>query len=453
MENSKTRRRTARVGFSININFNLRQKTPKSALTSLHCIIRYNNNRIVIPNVAKIKPDDWNQKTQAARKQQTTTGGELLNDYLKREREKIQDIFKTYTTENDYYPETRLFKALCKDALDKDLTPKTSSRISDLLSFTEQFIEDSRTGVRQSDKGGVVSPNTLKIYRTFKNNLIAFKEKYKYNLQLDNITLDFFEDFKEYMIREKNYSTNTVAKHIRTIKTIMNDARERGLTSTEFRGKRYRAKTEVVETIYLNESELDALFQLDLSINPRLDKVRDLFLVGCWTGLRFSDFSMLESKHFNKGYINIKTQKTGNKVVVPIHPVVNAVIEKYKDLTENSLPPTISNQKMNAYLKEIGEHSDLVKAGFQSQVQLEYTKGGVKVIKQVPKHTLISSHTARRSFATNMYRAGIPSLTIMAITGHKTESAFMKYIRLTPTEHAEKLKELWSRPKMKVVNK
>jgi len=177
------------------------------------------------------------------------------------------------------------------------------------------------------------------------------------------------------------------------------------------------------------------MFTLDLSKNSRLDRVRDLFLVGSWTGLRFSDFTSIKSRDIKGDYFHIQTQKTGQKVVIPINPVVKAIMEKYKDQYENSLPPEISNVKMNSYLKEIGRMMDELKVSEGVTI----TKAGKTIYKKVEKWELLTTHTARRSFATNMYRAGIPSITIMAITGHKTEKAFLRYIKVTPDEHAKLL--------------
>ena len=89
---------------------------------------------------------------------------------------------------------------------------------------------------------------------------------------------------------------------------------------------------------------------MDLSGNPSLDRVRDLFLVGCYTGLRFSDFSRLTPKNIADGFIEIEQSKTGDSVVIPVHSVIKKIIKKY-----NGLPPTISNQKFNTYLKDICE--------------------------------------------------------------------------------------------------
>jgi len=201
------------------------------------------------------------------------------------------------------------------------------------------------------------------------------------------------------------------------------------------------------DTIYLDQAQLDIIYNLELSSNSRLDRVRDLFLVGCWTGLRFSDFNAIGSKNIKDDMIEIETKKTGEKVVIPIHDVIKTIIRKYEGLTENSLPPSISNVKMNEYLKELGKE-----AGFTDFEQIRKFKAGNIIIENTPRYNLMSTHTARRSFATNMYLLGVPTISIMAITGHRTEKAFLNYIKVTPNQHAVKLREIWARQAMKVAN-
>ena len=157
-------------------------------------------------------------------------------------------------------------------------------------------------------------------------------------------------------------------------------------------------------------------------------------MIGCYTGLRFSDYSILKPQNINDGFIKIKQVKTGSPIVIPVHSVVKKILEKHN----GKLPKSISNEKTNEYLKEI--------------VSKEITKGGSQITQMREKWKLVQSHTARRSFATNEYNAGTPPLVIMAITGHKTEKSFLKYIRVTPDEHAIKLKSLWHRrSKLKAV--
>ena len=139
-------------------------------------------------------------------------------------------------------------------------------------------------------------------------------------------------------------------------------------------------------------------------------------LIGCFTGLRFSDFIQVKRENIiEENKIKIRTQKTGETVVIPLHPYVKEIFEKY----DGELPKPISNQKMNDFLKEVGEL-----AGIDSQVEMSITKGG-KLQKNIfSKHELITTPVARRSFASNLYLANVPSITIMKITGHQTGKKF-----------------------------
>jgi integrase len=194
----------------------------------------------------------------------------------------------------------------------------------------------------------------------------------------------------------------------------------------------------------LTETEIKEIEAIDLTGNKKLESVRDLFLIGCYTGLRYSDYSILKPGQIKDGFIETTQLKTGAKIVVPIHHTVEKIFDKYN----GSLPRSISNQKTNDYLKELGKKLDCLK----TNTSRTFTKGGVKVIENFEKWELLTTHTARRSFATNEYLAGTPTITIMAITGHKTEKAFLRYIKLTPNEHAKLLKQHWlKRAELKAV--
>ena len=116
-----------------------------------------------------------------------------------------------------------------------------------------------------------------------------------------------------------------------------------------YKSPRFKAISEESTAIYLSEAEITDLYNLDLSLRPAYERVRDLFIVGCWTGLRFSDFSRIEAKNIANGKITIKTQKTGKTVSIPLHKNVLGIMAKYEGKTTNSLPPALSNQKMNDY--------------------------------------------------------------------------------------------------------
>jgi len=158
--------------------------------------------------------------------------------------------------------------------------------------------------------------------------------------------------------------------------------------------------------------------------------VRDLFLIGCYSGLRFSDFSRLSPEHIKAvdggKMIEIDTQKTGEKVFIPLFPILETLLQKYAFVV-----PKISGQKMNDYLKELGQL-----AGMDGRLLVRNSAGGNRREMEVAKWEKLTTHVARRSFATNAYKATVPVKYIMAVTGHKTEKEFYKYIRLRADEHA-----------------
>lgn len=207
---------------------------------------------------------------------------------------------------------------------------------------------------------------------------------------------------------------------------------ERGLiVNPDYRKRRFRVEEEQPETVYLNSKEIEKLAKLNLSENPRLDKVRDLFLIGCATGLRFSDYNQVNQDHITKvkgGYtLSVRTSKTGENVIIPIGTNVLEIIKKY-DFRLQKIP---SNQKVNKSLK------DLCKlAGFTETIVKHISKGDMRIESKKKKWEMISTHTARRSFATNAYLGGIPELKIMKITGHRTEKSFLRYIRISQEDNA-----------------
>ena len=214
---------------------------------------------------------------------------------------------------------------------------------------------------------------------------------------------------------------------------FLNEATERGLnTNLEFRKRKFKTLREESDTVYLNVEELEKIEKLDLSASPRLEKVKDLFLIGCFTGLRFSDFTQIKSENIidNNTIIQFTTQKTNQRVTIPLHKTVRKILKKYK----NQLPKAYTNQTMNSYLREVvslAEIKELVETSIKKVVRSKKTVS--------EKYKLVSTHTARRSFATNLYLAEVPSISIMKITGHKTEKSFLQYIRVSQKENADKL--------------
>ena len=278
----------------------------------------------------------------------------------------------------------------------------------------------------------IANKHTAKTFVTVKRNLLDYESDYKICLTFDKITIDFNTNFIHWLKHKYRLAPNTIGARIKTIKTVMRDAYERGLhTNTDFSKKAFVKPKEETKAVYLNDLELMKMLYLDLSDDKKLGNVRDWFLIAAYSGLRFSDFSRLTKDNIKDGNITIKTQKTGAEVVIPLHSVVVSILEKH----DYNLPKVINNLKFNEYLKDVCRMAKI-----NEIIIIDETKGDLKYSKSVPKHNLIGAHTARRSFATNAYKAGVPVLQIMKLTGHKTETEFLKYIRISEQENADILR-------------
>ncbi len=390
-----------------------------------------------------VKLGEWDPVKQRARQSGDVKANEDINDTLNKLRDKLEGLIRA-----------ELKKGVVAEdwlevAIDKYYNPqKYEEKRITLFSFIQEFIDKAESRINPKT-GKTVSYKMVREYERTFHYLKQYAETVKREPDFQDIDLDFYDSFVTFLqstFRSLNkkengkpvkykLATNTIGKKIQTLKIFMNDATERGInTNLKFKSSKFISVTEEAETFALNENELNQFYMYDFSKNERLEKVRDLFIVGCWTGLRFSDLSQLRAKDIKNGFFHITQQKTGGKVVIPVHPVVQEILNKY----EGELPKSISNQKFNDYLQEAAEIAEI-----NGEFHKGITRGGQRISKKYKKFELLTTHAARRSFATNLYKSGFPTNSIMAITGHKTEAAFLKYLKVTPEEHAKLLQEYW----------
>ena len=376
-----------------------------------------------------VNPEDWNQKQEAFR---TTVKNRIeKNRQIEKLRRFIEDAI------NELSEKEEIPKEFLKVTIDKFWNPSKykDKKPVTLFSFIENFIKQSENAINPKT-GKPFNKRTIFAYNKTFGLIKEFSEKKRKKYDFKDIDLDFYSDFVEFL-QKKEYKANTVGKFIKNLNVFLNKATEEGINKNlAYKSPRFVKIQVETDNIALSETELKKLENLNLSFKPHLERVRDLFLVGCWTGLRFSDLTSVTPDKIQDGYINIIQSKTGDRVIIPLHPIVEKILDKYN----GNLPPAISNQKTNQYLKEIGRL-----AGLNDTVTLTTIKGGKKQSETYQKWQLIKTHTARRSFATNLYKAGFPAHSIMRITGHKSESSFLKYIKVSPQEHAQLLAEFWAK--------
>ncbi|MEO2063261.1 MAG: tyrosine-type recombinase/integrase [Christiangramia sp.] len=294
--------------------------------------------------------------------------------------------------------------------------------------FKNDFVDESRRTKK---------PSTIRSYNDFIHLLDLFKKSRGIKeLIWQSFTLDFYYDFMKFHIEERGASNNTFGKMIKTLKTFLNAATERGFNKClDFRSKRFKVFQEEVSHIYLNEDEIQCLLDLKLENDTKLREIRDLFVIACYTGVRFGDFKQINEQNIRDGRLRIKTHKTGQYVVIPFHPIVKNIIANYA----GKLPNSYCNMIVNRELKIIGKM-----AGFSKTIIKSRMHGVRRVEQTFEKWELLSTHCARRSFATNLYKQGFPTVSIMKITGHRSEKTFMRYIKVTEDEVANMLEEHWN---------
>ena len=280
------------------------------------------------------------------------------------------------------------------------------------------------------------SIRTLKSYQT---GLRFLESTLHGGYRLEEVDMDWYRSFiKRSEIggsEKEKLSKNYIGKLVRHVKSVLRFAEEQGQKVNQaYRRREFRVLMEEVTNIYLTEAEIGLIRALDLRDNPSLLNTRDLFVVGCYTGLRFSDFSKLSEDDIKlyegARMFEVRSQKTDQRVSIPVHPVVEAIMAS----RNGHLPPFQSDSVMNRNLKVLGQMAGLVES-----VEIERTEGGVRRRKFKPKYEIIHTHTARRSFCTNAYLKGLDTLDIMAISGHKTESSFLKYIKVTREQRAKRI--------------
>ncbi|GEO08659.1 site-specific integrase [Segetibacter aerophilus] len=304
----------------------------------------------------------------------------------------------------------------------------------DLFFQIDEYIESKK---RKVCKG------MLGVYGQLKGRLRAFESFRKRPITFDCMDYNFYDDFIEFLTfhyehkrrQEVHYGlkVNTIGQTIKQFRIFIKDRVRRKIIApidlTDF-----KISEEEADAIYLSHEEIGKIYRTDLSAHPYLAVYRDLFVLACLTGLRFSDLSILTPDDLRNDLLYKKQEKSEHWVVIPLRKEAKIIFSKqFKEKI-----PKLTNPEFNRHIKTIGKL-----AGINERIRFSYKKGNKNIEVVKPKYEWITSHTARRSFCTNEFLAGTPVKLVMKISGHKKEIHFYKYIRITPEEAAQKIKELW----------
>jgi site-specific recombinase XerD len=302
-----------------------------------------------------------------------------------------------------------------KDHFTNGLTPKKpdSSRFWDVWDLY------------LTSKTGVFKKPSFQKFDSLKRHLQEFERTDKRLLDLENITEALLEDFQSFMYTKQDLNTQSTQKYVGIFKMFLNWCVKRKHTANaDFRNFTPIRQPDSLKVI-MTKSDLEAIRSVDLKDKDYLKNTRSLFLLACSTGLRYSDFSRVKSQHLKKdgsGYLlEIRQTKTEDYVSIPLNPEALGIV---RDLIEGRVHP-ISNQKMNNYVKELCRM-----AGVDEDFEVTKYKGKDKTLHIQPKYELVTTHTGRRTFATNLLNNGVPAEVVMQFTGHRDYKSFSKYVNI-----------------------
>jgi integrase len=381
------------------VKFHLDKKEGQESpiFLSLH----HRGKRIKVFTGKKIVASKWNIKSGRANPRKYKNNCVGFNEFLQGISNEVEKLV------ND---NRSLTKAEIKSIVNK-ANGKTST--DSFFGFSEAYINS------QVEKGDL-KPLSAKPYTGTLNHL----KEVDSTLNFDDVNLDFYDKFVRYL-KGKSLASNSIGGHIKRLKWFLAAALDRDLHSNvAFKKKAFKASRDDTDQIYLTRSEIKKL--ADKEMSERLRRIADAFVMNCYLGMRFADLNQISKENFKKEgdlyYLQMVQGKTNEKISIPVPPEVLPLLRKYKFTCPvvRSNGKLISVQKFNEYLKEAAEKAEL------DEVE-EIRKDGTT--EKLAKYDLIKSHTARRSFCTNLYLDGVPIQNIMAISGHKKEETFLLYVR------------------------
>ncbi len=410
--------------------------------------IRFSNGRMFdftsTSNIS-IDPKYWDAKQQKVKNVLAVPNRDLINEKLALLKLNIINKFNT---------SYMLGETIDKPWLDNTVReffnrPEKEGNDGKHLVYLSDFAKwwlDEKSSHYKVNANKYMDEDAKKQYEQALENIIEFEGKTK--VKLKETDTMFFDQFSDFLTNTKKYAHATTKRKIGRVKFFCARAENENIPVHKGYASRVYIEKSTVDFKhpYLNEKEIDAIFYYE-SDNDTLNAVRDNWIIGLWTGLRVSDFlTRLDMSNINDGFIEIKTKKTNTSVSIPLHWQVKEVLKRYF----GNLPPKISEQRFNKYIKDIAEELKFNQP-MVGAISITENKVSRKVVDTYPKWKLITSHICRRSFCTNLF-GKVPNQVIMSVAGWSNEKMMFKYNQETNRESAIKLKEYWELNKTQINN-
>jgi integrase len=366
--------------------------------------------------------EQWNVEIERVKIDKKNKNNKLsieINKTIDEYESKINEVFARFELVEKRNPTLEEIKDLFNNMIGKI----SASKIEEDSDFFNTFDLFTKTVGQQNQW-------TLSTYNKFtsiRNHLFSFDPRLSFSLLNEEKT----QEFVNYLISQ-NFRNTTIAKDMAYIKWYIRWASHKGyylgnihdVFNPKLRGSSGNSK----DVIFLNPNEIETLQHYKFKEGQaHLERVRDVFLFTCFTGLRYSDVAKLTKQDVKDGFIQVVTQKTVDNLRIELNKYSQALLDKYKDMEfpSNKAFPIISNVNMNNYLKDLCNICEL-----NESQRVVYFTGNVRHEKIYQKWQLISTHCGRRTFVVNALRLGIPAEVIMRWTGHSDYKSMKPYINI-----------------------
>ena len=406
-----------------NIIFTLESRKKDGVLivenVPIHMRVNFASKRIEFTTGYRIDAAKWDTDKQRVRNGCTNKlkqSASEINASLLGYYTEVQEIFKKFEVEEIMPTPEQI-----KEAFNAQHKPieEVKQRKSTPNAFYKAFDEFVRDCGRQNDW----TDSTYEKFAAVKNHLMNFR---------DGLTFDFFDekglnDYVTYLRDAKEMRNSTIGKQLSFLKWFLCWAFKKGMhQNNDYDSYKPKLKSTQKKIIFLTWEELNKLREFEIpAAKQALDRVRDVFLFQCFTGLRYSDVFNLRKSDIKGDHIEVTTVKTSDSLIIELNNHSKAILDKYKDVAfeDDKVLPVITNQKMNDYLKELAEL-----AGIDEPVRQTYYRGNERIDEVTPKYALLGTHAGRRTFICNALALGIPPQVVMKWTGHSDYKAMKPYI-------------------------
>ena len=387
----------------------------------IQMVITFGGKRLKLFTGYRIDKSKWDEIAQKVKKGASNDKKETWSDIN-------SHLLNLQTTINSSFDDFKLMRQspLLEDI--KQLFSEAQGKKS--IENKDTFFNIFELFIQEQGKESTWTMATVKKIRTVFNTLLEFDS----NLSFELLDPSKLQSYVEYLRSKKQYRNTTIAKQLKFVRWFLRWAVKKGYSDNisyqDYKPKLTGVANDNDRIIFFTLEELKYLFEFDAG-KDYLNRVKDVFLFCCFSGIRFSDVFKLSRSDIKNGYISITTQKTNDALTIQLNKYTASILDKYKNepFDSDKVLPVISNQKMNKYLKELCKL-----AGFNEPQKLVYFIGNKRIEEVKPKYELIGTHTARRSFISNAIALGVPVEIVIKWTGHKDYKAMAPYLKIMETK-------------------